>query len=157
MSSQNTSHSSPTRVRYEMCFVNLNRSLYSASVTAVMYTISFYIGPCCNGTWLYAEMMLTEEMHSTQSHTMKVTYSYLDICFGSYMPIYVLSIWTQVACGFIQNEFLNSKESKQNTVDLLQELFRTYSGNKYIQQVSSIARSYEILSYLIHGSSSQCW
>ena len=135
-----------------MRFVNSNCDLYSASVTAVMYAVSFYIRLCCNGTWLYAAMMFTEEMHSTQSNIMKVTYSYSDICLGWDMPIYVLSIWTQAACGFIQNEFLNSKESKQNTVDLLQEFFRTYSGNKCIRQVSSIARSYEIISCWIHGT-----
>ena len=42
------------RVRwYGMYFVDSNRDLYSASVTAVMYSISIYIWPCYNSTRLY--------------------------------------------------------------------------------------------------------
>ena len=51
--SQNTSHISPIRARYGMYFVDSNSDLYFASVTAVMFAISSYIGPCYNGTWLY--------------------------------------------------------------------------------------------------------
>ena len=52
-SSQNTSHTSPVRARYGMYFVGLNCDSYPASVTAVMYAISCYIGMCYNGTELY--------------------------------------------------------------------------------------------------------
>ena len=48
-SSQNTPHSSPVRVRYGVSFVGS----ISTSVTAVMCSISCYIGPHYNGTRLY--------------------------------------------------------------------------------------------------------
>ena len=50
---QKTSHSSLTSARYGMYFLGLNLDLYSASVTAVIYEISCYIGPRFNSTPLY--------------------------------------------------------------------------------------------------------
>ena len=52
-SPQKTSHSSPVRARYGVCFVGSDPDLYSASVTAVMYAILCYIGPHYNGSQLY--------------------------------------------------------------------------------------------------------
>ena len=48
--SQDTSHSSPVRARYGMYFVGSNSGSCFASVTTVMYAISYYIGPRYNGT-----------------------------------------------------------------------------------------------------------
>ena len=53
-----TPHSSAVRARY---FVGSHSDLYSASVTAVMHTISFHIGPRYNGTRLYS----TQTKHCT--------------------------------------------------------------------------------------------
>ena len=50
--SQKTHHSSPVRMRYGVCFVDLISDLYSVPVTAVMYVIYCYIGRY-NSTWLY--------------------------------------------------------------------------------------------------------
>ena len=52
-SSQSTSHSSPARVSHGMYIVGSNGYLHSASIAAIMYTISCYIGSCYNGTQLY--------------------------------------------------------------------------------------------------------
>ena len=46
-------HSSPVRARYEVHFVDSASDLYSASVTLIVYVISYNIGPRYNGTWLY--------------------------------------------------------------------------------------------------------
>ena len=53
--SQKTPHSSPVRVRYGVPFVNPVSDWYSASVSVIIYVISFNIGPCYNGTWLYIQ------------------------------------------------------------------------------------------------------
>ena len=36
-----------------MHFMGSNFDVYFASVTAVMYAMSYHIRPCYNGTWLY--------------------------------------------------------------------------------------------------------
>ena len=56
-----TPHSSPVRASYGVSFVGSHSDLYSASVTAVMHTISFHIGPRYNGTRLYS----TQTKHCT--------------------------------------------------------------------------------------------
>ena len=56
---QETSHSLPVRARYEVYFVRLNSDLCSASVTAMMYVISYYTGLCYNSTWLYWKPWIT--------------------------------------------------------------------------------------------------
>ena len=50
-------HSSPAWARYGVSFVGSNSDLYSTSVTAVLYVISCYIGPCYKGTWLYIDLI----------------------------------------------------------------------------------------------------
>ena len=45
-------HVSPMREIYGVSFVNLNSNLCSASITTVLYTISFYIGLHYKGTQL---------------------------------------------------------------------------------------------------------
>ena len=52
-SPQNSSHTSPVRARCRMYFMGSICDLYSASVTAVLYAISCWIGSCYNGTrWI---------------------------------------------------------------------------------------------------------
>ena len=48
-----TTHSAPASESYGLSFVGPHSDLYSASATAVMYTISYYIGPRYNDTQLY--------------------------------------------------------------------------------------------------------
>ena len=70
-SSQNIFHSSPVRARYGIYFVGSNCDLYFASVTAVVYAISFYIGPSYNGTRLYIGFLkiplITRQMYLNQN------------------------------------------------------------------------------------------
>ena len=70
-SSQNIFHSSPVRARYWIYFVGSNCDLYFASVTAVMYAISCYIGPGYNGTRLYIGFLkiplITRQMYLDQN------------------------------------------------------------------------------------------
>ena len=47
---QSTYHSSPVRTRYRVSFVGLKSDSCLASVTAVLYAISYHIWPCYNGT-----------------------------------------------------------------------------------------------------------
>ena len=44
---------SPLKVSYRVSFVSPNSDLCSASVTAVLYAMSWYRRPRCNGTCLY--------------------------------------------------------------------------------------------------------
>ena len=52
-SPKSSQNSLPVRTRYGMHFVGSNSYSYSISVTAMMYTISCYIGPHYNSTRLY--------------------------------------------------------------------------------------------------------
>ena len=50
-------------------FLDLISDLYSAPITAVIYAISCYIGPCCNGTQLYVTLEETGiQFFSKYSH-----------------------------------------------------------------------------------------
>ena len=55
-SSQKAVHSSPVRARCGLPFVYTKPDLYSASVTKMMYAVSWFIGLCYNGTWLHMPM-----------------------------------------------------------------------------------------------------
>ena len=50
---QKTPHSLPVRARYGVFIVGPAPGWYSARVPTIIYAISYYIGPCDNGTWLY--------------------------------------------------------------------------------------------------------
>ena len=54
---QKTPHSSPVRVKFGMNFVGPDSDWYSAWVSAIIYAISYYIGPRYNGTQLYIEII----------------------------------------------------------------------------------------------------
>ena len=55
--SQETPHSSPMRASYGVSVENFKSDLYSASVSAVLCVISWYVGPRHNGTWLYLHVL----------------------------------------------------------------------------------------------------
>ena len=56
----NRLHSLHVKARYWVSFVSTNPDLYFASINLFMFTISYYIGPHYNDTWLYLSILIED-------------------------------------------------------------------------------------------------
>ena len=64
---------------YGVFFVDSNSDLYSTSVTAVLYAVLCYIGPCYNGTWLHKNSRIPSKVFLTVK-LLKVDWDWAMMC-----------------------------------------------------------------------------
>ena len=92
-----------------MPFVSNNCDIFSDSVTVVLYVLSYFIGLCYNGTWLYVAIIPCEVRNwQSAKYTMflfllqhcksiKITRYWLWImCFLGLQHCYPYLIWTEI-------------------------------------------------------------